>query len=178
MITRPIQKSTDTPQVLTMPKITTVCPICGTAVQRNASDKRRTCGAADCVRAWRAQICPTLLSAPRAAYWTPERRAEKSSQGQTDSLQKGTAAAQASPKAGPYETNQNALTWTLLSPDNQIYTVRNLALWCRDNAAILPSTPKNACAGIRFLKLSQMDKTKRPVSSWHGWRLLSWSKDP
>lgn len=94
----------------------------------------------------------------------------------TDNLRKGTPAALTSPKSGAFESNINALIWTIRSPDGVTYTVRNLSLWLRDNADKLPGTPEQARAGIAQIKRSMEGKLKRPVGSWKGWTLIKWEE--
>jgi hypothetical protein len=89
----------------------------------------------------------------------------------------GTVAAKLSPIAGPFETNYNALIWTIRSPDGTTYTMRNLNLWLRENIDLLPGTPEQARAGIMQIKRSRQGRTKRPVNQWKGWTLISW-EDP
>ncbi|HEY0267653.1 MAG TPA: hypothetical protein VGC12_00300 [Methyloradius sp.] len=87
-------------------------------------------------------------------------------------MQKGTPAALQSPVSGPFESNHQALTWVLQSPDGITYKFRNLRLWLRQHVEMLDGTPEQAHAGIMQIKRSMQGKTKRPVSQWKGWRLL------
>ena len=48
-------------------------------------------------------------------------------------LDKGTEAAMKSPKAGRFETNSSAKSYTIMSPEGQEYTVTNLMNWIREN---------------------------------------------
>ncbi|QDH23437.1 hypothetical protein [Saccharibacillus brassicae] len=108
--------------------------------------------------------------------WNNESRQRLAARGKTPNLQKGTAAAQQSPIAGPFETHRDALIWTIRSPDGVEHTVRNLSLWLREHADLLDGTPEQARAGLMQVKRSMEGKTKRPVGSWKGWRLIDWQE--
>ena len=108
--------------------------------------------------------------------WSTESRAKLSAAGQSLNLKKGAPAAQKSPVAGPFETNQNALVWYLVAPDGERITCRNLNLWLRKNAARLDGSPEQARAGIMAIKQSMTGKRKHPVNSWKGWRLVGWEE--
>ncbi|HML33878.1 hypothetical protein [Sporomusa sphaeroides] len=148
--------------------ITRHCVICGTPFPAYPSDKKVTC----------SKECSTenkrRTHTGKSNQWSVEARQRKSAEGMTDNLKKGTPAAKASPIAGPFETNQNALTWVLKSPEGEIYEVRNLALWLREHADMLDGTPEQAEAGIKQIKRSMEGKTKRTVAQWKGWRLIEW----
>ncbi len=147
------------------------CIVCGDEFKCSPSDKKITCGAAACVAERRR-----LSHVGKRNAWSDESRWELAAKGKTANLQKGTAAARVSPIAGPFETNRNALTWTLEAPDGQRYTVRNLNLWLKNNAPLLDGTPEQARAGIMQMKRSVEGKTKRAVSQWKGWRLIKYEK--
>lgn len=82
--------------------ITRICVICGNPFECYPSDNRVTCSK-DCSRERQRRIVRQ-----RPVQWGPEARARASARGQTDNLKMGRAAAQASPKTGRFETNQEA----------------------------------------------------------------------
>lgn len=148
------------------------CVICNSVFNISPSSNKVTCGdACRKERARRSRIGKTTA-------WNEESKAALSERGVTDNLRKGTLAAQASPIAGPFETNKEALIWTIKSPEGVTYNVRNLNKWLRDHAEMLPGTPEQARAGFMQIKRSMQGKTKRAVSSWKGWALLSWEYPP
>jgi len=110
--------------------------------------------------------------------WSGESRERLSKKGQTTNLKKGTAAAQQSPVAGPFETNQEAKLWSLTSPNGQEYTVVNLKKFIRENAPLFDGTVEQAHAGLRQVQLAITGKTKRTVSQWKGWRLKQPAQAP
>ncbi|MCM0759628.1 hypothetical protein M7775_13800, partial [Sporomusa sphaeroides DSM 2875] len=124
------------------------CVICGTPFPAYPSNRKVTC----------SKECSTenkrRTHTGKSNKWSNEARQRKSAEGMTDNLKKGTPAAQASPIAGPFETNHNALIWVLESPEGEIYEVRNLALWLREHADMLDGTPEQAEAGIKQIKRS------------------------
>jgi hypothetical protein len=146
------------------------CVICGTEFPAPPSSKKVTCS--DPCRRERARRSAT----GRKRFWSAEKKARYAEKGQNANLKLGTAAALKSPIAGPFETNQNALIWTIHSPDGVTYTVRNLSLWLRENADKLPGTPEQARAGFAQIKRSREGKTKRSVGSWKGWTLIKWEQ--
>lgn len=148
------------------------CVICGAEFKASPSDRKTTCGDPAC-RSERARRARTGRGVP----WNDESRQRLAERGRPAALKKGTAAALRSPIAGPFETNRDALVWTIQSPDGVKHTVRNLNLWLREHADMLDGTPEQARAGIMQIKRSMEGKTKRSVGSWKGWRLIEW-KNP
>lgn len=106
--------------------------------------------------------------------WGKEARRRLSRKGQTPNLKTGTAAALKSPKSGPFESNVNAKTWYLKSPDGIVYRVRNLRLFVRENPELFPeSTFEQAYCGIKKLAQTERGTIKpRPVYQYKGWRLV------
>lgn len=143
-----------------------VCVICGSHFSEPPSSKKVTCGP-ECSRERKSQS-----HQGKHNRWSAEARARKSAAGQAGGLTKGTVAARLSPIAGPFETNQNARVWRLLSPNNKAYTVRNLAKFTRDNPEFFPE-PRKAADGIRQIQRYYQGKTKRVVSSYKGWQLIT-----
>lgn len=96
----------------------------------------------------------------------------------TGNLAAGTPAARLSPKSGPFETNQEAKCWFIVSPDGDEYEVINLRKWLRDNAALLPDGRDDlAYSGLRQVQLCLMGRTKRHVGGWKGWTLAKAAKE-
>jgi hypothetical protein len=142
------------------------CVVCGSDFICSPSDRKVTCGQPDCVR-----INKSRTHQGKSNQWSDESKCNLSAKGQTTNLSKGTPAAKLSPIAGSFETNHNAKYWVLVSPEGVEYKVRNLALWCKNNAYRFDRTPIQVDKGIRQIKRSMQGKTKRSVGSYLGWRL-------
>ena len=142
------------------------CLNCGKSFKCPPSSKTVTCSK-ECSSRHRSRMHLGISNT-----WSEESRSQLSEKGQTDNLKAGTEAALKSPKSGPFETNVHAKNWTIESPDGDVFEVRNLSLWCRENAHLFDRPAKNAMAGIRQMHASMRGKTKRPVSQWRGWKLL------
>lgn len=108
-------------------------------------------------------------------------KARLSTRGQPQNLQLGTAAAQRSPVAGRYETNQEAKVWILISPTGEEIIVRNLLLWARAHTDLFGKPPgdKSAgqiAAGFRAIASTLTGKRRpgsrgRPAYTYFGWTL-------
>lgn len=157
-------------RVLGNPPMIKTCLICGSQFTCSPSDKIVTCSPL-CrrERARRAKL-------GKSQKWPDSARKKLSLKGQSENLKKGTQAAMDSPFAGSFETNKQALIWTIISPEGVKHEVRNLNLWIKQNTDILPGTPDQAHAGFMQIKHSIQGKTKRQVSQWKGWRLIDWRK--
>lgn len=85
-------------------------------------------------------------------------------------LQKiATEAAQKSPKSGRFESNINAKTWKLTSPEGKTYICRNLKLWGRNHCELfgMENTEDNAhriASGLRQAKRGKI------AATYKGWR--------
>lgn len=146
------------------------CVICRSDFTAPPSDKKVTCSkACQSERARRARK-------GKGQPWSEASRRALAKRGQTENLKLGTPSALQSPISGPFESNQNALIWTIQSPDGVTFQFRNLNLWLRVHADILPGTIEQARAGLMQIKRSKEGKTKRPVGSWKGWKLIGWEK--
>lgn len=144
------------------------CPVCGADFEAPPSGKI-TCSP-ECATRWRRQA-----HLGKSNTWSAEARQRLAERGQTENLAKGTAAALSYPHSGPFETNLNAQHWVLQSPDGQIYSFCNLALWCRQNAeALFQRSPAQVRSGILSLKRSQQGKLPRPANSYLGWTLIGY----
>jgi len=143
-----------------------ICANCGRLFLAPPTSKKVTCSSACSCR----RKVGTHVGVSNT--WSAEARERLSARGQTDNLKLGTPAAQASLLAGPYETNQEAKRWWIVTPDGDVHEVVNLRKWLRDNAHMLPGGRDDlAYAGLRQVQLSMMGLTKRPVGAWKGWTL-------
>lgn len=95
-----------------------------------------------------------------------------------------TAKAKASPKAGRFESNTKAKTWTLKSPDNKTYTFTNLMHFVRTNTHLFDPDDvawRTKSNGVEWCRASSglalLAKRKKAPLSWKGWRLISLTKD-
>lgn len=144
-----------------------ICVTCGAEFAAPPSSKKITCSN-KCSRVRKQQS-----HTGKSNQWSEESRQALSERGQTQNLQLGTPAAQASPIAGPFETNQEAKIWWLvdLATDRR-YEIRNLRKFCRDNPNLFAPDPwKNAYAGIEQVQRWLLGRTKRTVSRWKTWTL-------
>lgn len=162
--------------------ITRTCVICGKPFECYPSDNKVTCSK-DCRRERQRRI----VSA-RPVRWSSEAKAKAAARGQTDNLKRGPAAAQKSPIAGRYETNQEAKIWTLVDPTGQEITVRNLLLWARENTEIFgkPSGDRSAsqiASGFRAIAQTLVGKRGVPgkprgAMTYYGWTLKKPPEEP
>lgn len=111
--------------------------------------------------------------------WPCAARARLAAKGQTANLRQGTPAAQRSPIAGPFETNQEAKVWAVLSPRHEEYRVRNLKLWCREHAELFaPDNWERAYGGLRQVQAWLLGRKPRAVTQWKGWTLTEPAQYP
>jgi predicted nucleic acid-binding Zn ribbon protein len=142
------------------------CIVCGTAYEESPSG-RITCSDA-CDRQHRSDT-----HRGTSHQWTAASRATLAVKGQTRNLTRGTPAAQQSPIAGPFETNQEAKYWWVVNlATMHRYHVRNLRKFCRDNAHLFAPDPwERACAGLRQVQAWLVGSRQRQVSRWKEWTL-------
>lgn len=146
-----------------------ICIICGTEFKSPPSSKKITCSK-KC-----SSVRKSISHIGKHNDWGDEARLAQSKKGFTPNLQKGTDVAKKSPKSGRFETNVNAKTWVLCSPNNVIYTIRNLNKFCRDNETLFNTPWRNSSSGIRAI----LRKKGRVPSSYKGWYLLGvYKNDP
>ena len=148
------------------------CVVCGGVFQAPPSSKKITCSR-ECSRANKRR---THLG--KRNVWNAEKRKRLSRRGRTPNLLKGSPAAQASPRSGAFESNANALIWTLRTPDNRILVVRNLNHYIREHPEMFDGTPEQAGAGIRSIRQSQLGRRSRRVTQWKGWELIDVTVPP
>lgn len=115
--------------------ITRKCVVCGKPFECYPSDNTVTCSKA-CRKERQRRI-----QTGKSIKWGKSARKKWSERGQTDNLRMGTAAAQKSPIAGRYVTNQEAKIWILVDPVGQEYVVRNLRLWAREHTELFGKPP-------------------------------------
>lgn len=143
------------------------CIICGTNFKCSPSDKKITC----------SKVCSVERKRQshkgKSNQWSLESRFKKSIEGQTNNLRKGTPAALISPRSGSFETNINAKDWILIDPDGNEHQIRNLNLWCKNNAYdLFGREPEQVRAGFLQIKRSMQGKRpKNPAMYYMGWSL-------
>lgn len=142
------------------------CIICGRVFECPKSDKTVTCSK------WCSKEYARIRATGRKfSEETRKKQSEKAKGRDMSELQKkATAAALESPKSGRFETNVNAKTWRLTSPDGKIYECRNLNLWSRENCELFgekqtESSAKKISGGLR------MAKNGVRASSYKGWKV-------
>lgn len=116
------------------------CVICGKAFECYPSDNKVTCSKACSRERQRLRIKQHPIK------WSDEAKARAAQRGRTANLKLGTAAAQQSPIAGRFETNQEAKVWLLVDPAGREYTVRNLLLWAREHTDLFDKSPGDKSA--------------------------------
>lgn len=80
------------------------------------------------------------------------------------------------PKTGRFDTNAAARNWTIISPDGEEYTFRNLRNWLRNHADLFgidgsDESIERASKGFCNLSMTLRGKMKYPCYSYKGWRL-------
>lgn len=151
------------------------CVICNSVFLAPPSSKKITCSSPVCSRQRKQES-----HRGKHPQWNAASRARLAERGQTENLQQGTKAAQRSPLAGPFETNQEAKLWWIVSTDGTYrYHVRNLRKFCRDHPDLFsPDLWEHAYAGLKQVQASLMGKTPRRVRRWKGWTLEQAAKHP
>lgn len=162
--------------------ITRKCVICGKEFECYPSDNKVTCSNA-CRRERQRR-----LTTENPIKWSKDAKERLSARGQTQNLKMGTAAAQQSPKAGRFETNQEAKIWTLIDPAGNEIVVRNLLLWARNNAALFDKPPgdrsaNQISAGFRAIAQTLTGKRGAPGKprgslTYYGWTLKFSPRNP
>lgn len=162
--------------------ITRKCVICRKPFDCYPSDNRVTCSK-DCSRERQRRIVTA-----RPVQWGPEARAKASARGQTENLKLGLAAAQASPKSGRFETNQEAKIWTLIDPCGREHVVRNLLMWARENSELFEKPPgdksaRQIASGFRAIAQTLggnrgVPGKPRGALAYFGWTLKKLPEEP
>lgn len=142
------------------------CTVCGAKFHAPPSSKTVTCSKG-CSSKHRSRAHRGVRN-----RWSDEARARLSARGQTANLRKGTDAARRAEKSGPYETNVSARDWIITSPTGEIYTARNLRLWCEMHSHLFDPHPwRHAYAGLKQAVAYLRGSTARRVGSYKGWRV-------
>ena len=146
------------------------CVVCGKPFSAPPSSKKCTCSA-QCSTA-RKQ----LSHQGKHNQWSEDARARLSQKGKTPNLQLGTEAAQKSPLAGRFETNQEAKIWTLITPTGDEIVVRNLLLWARIHTDLFDKPPGDRSAnqiahGFAAIAQTLRNTRKSPAHTYFGWSL-------
>lgn len=87
----------------------------------------------------------------------------------------GTAAAQASPRGGRFDTNSSAKSWVLLSPEGDRYEITNLKLWARGHTELFgfENTEANAAKIARgFVTIAGNIRHDRRGQTYKGWTVV------
>ena len=141
------------------------CIICGQLFDCPPSDKKVTCSQ-ECRKEY-----AKIRSAGRKFSDESRKRMSDTAKGRkmSDLQKNATEAAQKSPNSGRFETNINAKTWRLISPEGKIYICRNLKLWVRNHCELfgMENTEDNAhriASGLRQAKRGKIAVT------YKGWR--------
>lgn len=147
-----------------------VCPVCHKLFPCPPSSNAVTCSK-PCSAIWKSWTHKGLQN-----KWSDEARQRLSAKGRTENLKLGTAAAQQSPIAGRFETNQEAKVWVLIDPTGQEITVRNLNLWARENTDLFGKpegdhSAQQIASGFRAIAQTLRGKRKTPVMTYFGWTL-------
>lgn len=158
------------------------CVICGKAFECYRSDNKVTCSK-ECSRERQR-----LRIKQHPIKWGDEAKARAAQRGQTANLKLGAAAAQQSPIAGRFETNQEAKVWILVDPAGREYTVRNLLLWAREHTDLFDKPPGDKSAqqiagGIRAIAQTLRgnrggEGQPRGVMTYFGWTLKAPPTEP
>lgn len=147
-----------------------VCPVCRTTFEAPANSTRYAC-TAPCAAPLHAQALASIED-----MWAGEGRKVRIARERRERglrLQPvGVAAARLSPLSGRFESNVSASNWVVIDPTGRRREVRNLRLWCSQNAALFaPHDWRNAYAGLKMVAAWLRGKTARQASTWRGWSL-------
>ena len=141
------------------------CKVCGRLFDCPPSSKKVTCSQ-EC----RIEYARQRRTGYKLPKETRDKISEKAKGRDMTSLQQlGTEAAKSSPNSGRFETNVNAKTWRLKSPEGKEYICRNLNLWVREHCSLFGEEPSDHS----FNKIrSGLWQAKRGVqaSTYKGWR--------
>lgn len=151
-------------------KVTRKCVICGKEFVCYPSDNKVTCSH-ECWSERQRQLVTA-----RPVKWGGAAKQRASAKGMTENLKLGTAAAQLSPIAGRFETNQEAKVWILVDPTGREIRVRNLLLWAREHTELFGKPPGDHSAqqiASGFYQISMVLRGMRNSSTvtYFGWTL-------
>ena len=143
--------------------MTRQCLTCGADFSAPPSSKKVTC----------SPPCSTIRRRQSHAgvsnQWSTEARAAaRHAAAQTGNTRLGALAAAAKIKADP-RTAPSAKHWLVMDPDNVPHAVTNLKAWLRQRLG--PDEGRRVYNGLRQVRAAMRGKTRRAVTSAHGWRL-------
>lgn len=153
-----------------------VCAICRKLFPAPPSATASTCSRR-CYQAW----CSRLHKGLPGRKWSESEKRRKAEQGRPEGLKLGTAAAQKSPLAGRFATNQEAKCWILIDPSGKEIPVRNLRMWAREHTELFGKPPGDKSANQiarGFMAIAQTLRgsrgtpgKQRGATSYLGWGL-------
>ena len=162
----------------TRPKNKKVCIICGRIFEDPPSNKTVTCSP-EC----RKKYAVIRATGRRVSDETKEKLSKVGKNRDMSNLQKvAVKAAQASPKSGRFETNQNAIDWHLISPSGKPYYFHSLNFWlrqnCRELFGIEPDSKefKNTTSGLTGAKRAMLGGSYG-CTTYKGWRVIPTESD-
>ena len=157
-------------------KMIRYCTECGQPFKCSPSNKTVTCGK-PCSKTRRSR----LLTGHTVSQQTRQKIAVKASSQIRPALHSGTAAAQRSPKAGRFETNSSAKSWTLISPSGMQYKCTNLNMFIRCHSDLFGIRADDDAAVSRiahcFIELKKGLKNGTRSTCCKGWRMVFMSGD-
>lgn len=146
------------------------CPTCLTTFEALIKSRKIACSA-PCAAELQAQGWASIRE-----MWTGEGSKVRIARERRERAMRlqpvGVAAAKLSPRSGRFASNINASAWIVVAPHGERIEVRNLRLWCSQNAHLFaPHDWRNAYAGLRMVAAWLRGKTVRQVSMWRGWSI-------
>jgi hypothetical protein len=142
------------------------CVICGIDFKCSPSDKKVTCSTA-------CKSKRTSQTHKGKKYpWSKEAKKKLSEKGVTENLKLGTLSAIKSPNSGRFESNVNAKSWEIISPDGEVFKIRNLANWCRENCHLFGKEPCDKSASQiahGFFSIKKNMIKGKGVITYMGW---------
>ena len=139
------------------------CKVCGCEFQASPSSKIFTC----------SKACSSILRSQshigKRNKWSLAGRAQAAAAAQkTENCKKGTPAARRKYYDDP-EKYHSAKDWVVVSPDGDVFAVRNLSIFLRRRLG--EDFGRKVYDGLRVVKLGMKRKVVRPSSQSHGWTL-------
>lgn len=141
------------------------CKVCGRLFACPPSTKKVTCS-----KECRIEYARQRRTGYKLPKETRDKISEKAKGRDMTSFQSlGTEAAKISPKSGRFETNVNAKTWHLVSPEGKEFICRNLRMWVREHCSLFGMEPSEHSFRNIYSGLVQAKKGVH-VSTYKGWR--------
>lgn len=152
-------------------KVQRTCPICGTAFETSMGLDAKTCSRA-CRNALKSRS-----QSGSVHPWSQEARENLRQRPTPPQLALGVSAAMELPEGQRGPQNRGAKLWILLSPEGELVEAVNLIDWARNNLSRFDEQGEDGArriaSGIRQIAQCMRGKTKRSVTSYKGWQLLS-----